>query len=136
MEDYCILSEVEFVDVDSVTCSFVCKVCTVVCSPNCSLSFCYIQTHFHVMQVDVPQVPCPGQCLHMLTTAENNKSVHGAFSTTSAVCFDTKKATVVINAAGLPAGEYYHSNFSIKDGDTCSAVIDRGEESVSSSECN
>ena len=103
-----------------------------VCSPNCYLSYYYIQPHCHVMQVNVPQVPCPGQCLHMLTTAENNESGHGAFSTTSIVCFDGN-TTVMINVTGLHAGGQYHSNFSIKDSN--GAVVDKGGESVSFSEC-
>ena len=89
------------------------------------------------MQVEVPQTPCPHQCLHMLTTAENIKGVNGTFSQTSSVYFDTQEtteATVEISIAGLYAGENYHSNFSIMD--NSSAVIDRGEESVSFSECN
>ena len=100
----------------------------VICSPNCYLSY-RLQTHCHVIQVEVPQVPCPGQCLQMLTTADNEH-----FNEASTVYFVTPKAIVKINATGLPAGEHYHSNFSIKDHN--GAVVDIGEESVSFSECN
>ena len=89
---------------------------------DCYLSY-HLQTHCHVIQVEIPQTPCPGQCLQMLTTADNEH-----FDETSTACFGTPSTTVVINATGLPAGEQYHSNFSIKDHN--GAVVDTGEESV------
>ena len=99
------------------------------CFPYCHRSYYCSQTYCHVMQVEVPQVPCPDQYLHMLTTAESK-----AFSTTSTVYFDTRGTTVVINVTGLPAEEHYHTNFSINDGSD--VVIDKGEESVLFSKCD
>ena len=65
----------------------------------------------------------------MLTIADNDH-----FNETSTVYFVTPETTVVINATGLPAGEHYHSNFSINDHND--DVVDRGNESVPFSECN
>ena len=82
------------------------------------------------IQVTVPTVACPNECLHMVVTSAINENS----ADTRLVYFDGAETSIVINTTELPAGEWYHSNFSIKDGS--GVVVDVENTTISFSECN
>ena len=115
MEGPCTLLKVAFMDDDTVTSSFACKVCCLLPKLLSFMLHVSSNTLLHDIQVKVPLTACPDQYLHMVTRAENNESFDETFLKISTVYFNGPETFIEINATGLPAGEQYHSNFSIKD---------------------
>ena len=88
LEDSCMLSEVEFIDIDNVTCLFACKVCCLLPIQLVILHAIFKQNAVYDIQVEVPHTACSDQCLHVVTIAENNESFNGTFPIILTVYFD------------------------------------------------